>query len=201
MFNQLVLNKIMTYLGLQDLYNCSVVCKKFNEAFNNILLWKKKTQNLSQFTLDYIKRDIYVPQNTELDRLKSLYAIDYLSRRIPGDYFNESTLILPINSERITKFPLSVFLVTDLEYLKIKHSSIKRIPNHFDKMPLLERFTCKNSMVRELPEMPYVQLLNVKNNYFKDFNTVPKHITYLNIQHNLLENLKGIGENLVICVN
>ena len=46
-FNQLILNKILKNLDLNNIKSCSLVNKQFNKAFNMDILWN------SLFTIHY----------------------------------------------------------------------------------------------------------------------------------------------------
>jgi hypothetical protein len=168
---------------------------KFKRSFpyDELLLINNNIQILTSNSFDNIKtiRRINLQGN-------SLSYIDENLLRLLGNYLEELTLTGDdqINSlEFLTRYPLKKLRVLKLDHFNLNKIDLKTIFINMTKLEIVSLLSCQ---LIEIPNLPYIQILNLENNLFS--NTIFLSTTYqhLNLANNQISSIiLQANENLV----
>ena len=129
-FNNVTIFKIYGYLNINDLFNCSLINKQFNNIFNCDLLWK------NIITEQYINIDI-----DEIKKQYNIIKLKYIYRTIKDLLYLNKTLNLKktvkklinlqhlnLNYNKLQKIPKEIESLINLQYLNLYCNQLKKIP-------------------------------------------------------------------------
>jgi Leucine-rich repeat (LRR) protein len=116
-FNQVVLNKIYENLPLGDLFNCSLVNKKFNKGFNSSLIWE------SLFKRDY---------NENINDYKEILKMDN-NKSIFKTYFQLTIL------KKHLKLKENIKSLVNLRILHLDYNGLSTIPKEIGSLVNLQK--------------------------------------------------------------
>ena len=170
-FNNVTIFKIYNYLNIDDLFNCSLINKQFNNIFNCDLLW----QNI--IIEKYIDIDI--------DEIKKQYDIinfKCICKKIKDLLYLKKTL----NLNRTIKD------LINLQILFLDNKKLKEIPKEIRSLINLQTLYLYNNQLKEIPkEIPKEigSLINLKelhlhNNQLKEISKEIKSPINLHIIKN-----------------
>ena len=130
-FNNVTIFKIYNYLNINDLFNCSLINKQFNNIFNCELLWK------NIITEKYIDIDI--------DEIKKQYNVvnfKHICKKIIDLLYLNKTLNL---NKTVTDW-------INLEELNLSNNQLQEIPKEIGSLINLEELYLHNNKLQEIPK-------------------------------------------------
>jgi len=121
-FNNVTIFKIYNYLNLNDLFNCSLMNKQFNNIFNCDLLWKNIIiEKYSDIDID------------EIQKQYNIINLKYICKKITDLLYLNKTLnlnktvtdlinlkILNLNSNKLKEIPKEIESLINLRIIKIE---------------------------------------------------------------------------------
>ena len=135
-FNNVTIFKIYNYLNINDLFNCSLINKQFNNIFNCDLLW----ENI------IIKKYIDI----DIDEIKKQYNIinfKYICKKIIDLLYLNKTLNLnktvtdlinlqrlDLNNKKLKEIPKEIGSLINLQYLYLDNNPLKEIPKEIESL-------------------------------------------------------------------
>ena len=128
-FNNVTIFKIYNYLNINDLFNCSLVNKQFNNIFNCDLLW----QNI--ITEKYIDIDI-----DEIQKHYNIIKLKYVYKIIKD--------LLYLNKILNFKFNKTVKDLINLQYLNLINNRLQEIPKEIGSLINLKELILHNNQLQ-----------------------------------------------------
>ena len=179
-FNNVTIFKIYNYLNINDLFNCSLVNKQFNNIFNCDLLWNNIiTEKYIYVNIDEIKK------HYNIIKLKYVYKIIkdllYLNKTLN---LNKTVTDL-INLERLNVYSQlkeipEIGCLINLKWLDLDDIKLQKVPEEIGSLINLQYLFLDNNQLQEIPEeirsLIDLQYLNLNNNKLKE---IPKEIKSL----------------------
>ena len=133
-FNNVIIFKIYNYLNINDLFNCSLINKQFNNIFNCDLLWK---------TIITEKYEKYI--DVDIDEIKKQYNIinfKHICKKIKDLLYLNKTLNL---NKTVTE-------LINLRYLDLHSNLFKEIPKEIGFLVNLQYLGLRIGQLREIPK-------------------------------------------------
>lgn len=177
--------QILKYLPFNTIYICTQVCKAFNVAFHNKLLWKDLYQtnfgNYDVLINNYAITCKLYYIITEYRCQKSRYVINTYISNIGINFCNSDLNIIPtefgllvnlqkivLNKHNISVIPTEICRLPNLTTINVSDNRIKIIPTEIHNLTSLEKLDiCKNkikNMPIELYAMTQLVELDFSNN-------------------------------------
>ena len=135
-FNNVTIFKIYNYLNINDLFNCSLINKQFNNIFNCDLLW----QNI--ITKKYFDIDIdEIQKQYNIINFKYIYKIIidllYLNKTLNlnktvKDLINLKKLYL--DNRQLKEIPKEIGSLINLQTLYLHDNKLEEIPKELDNL-------------------------------------------------------------------
>ena len=126
-FNNVIIFKIYNYLNINDLFNCSLINKQFNNIFNCDLLWKniimKKYSNID---IDEIKKQYNIINFKYI--CKKIIDLLYLNKTLNLNQTVKDLInlkILNLNSNKLKEIPKEIESLINLQYLSFYNNQLK----------------------------------------------------------------------------
>jgi Leucine-rich repeat (LRR) protein len=132
-FNNVTIFKIYNYLSINDLFNCSLINKQFNNIFNCDLLWK------NIITEKYINIDIDID---EIQKQYNIINFKYIYKKIID--------LLYLN--KILNLNKTVTDLINLQYLYLNNNQLKEIPKEIGSLINLQELYFSNNQLKEIPK-------------------------------------------------
>ena len=160
-FNQLVLNKILKNLDLNNIKSCSLVNKQFNKAFNMNILWHGLFTNHYDESIDEYKKVF------DTDSYKSTYkkyiSLKYLKKTLNIDYTIielASLKSLDLRNKNLTSIPTEIGNLASLQILSLSNNSLTSIPEEIGDLASLQMldldFNNLTSITAEIERLSYL---------------------------------------------
>jgi Leucine-rich repeat (LRR) protein len=142
-FNNVTIFKIYNYLNINDLFNCSLINKQFNNIFNCDLLWKNIiTEKYSDINID------------EIQKQYNIINFKYICKKITDLLYLNKTLNL---NKTVTD-------LINLQKLSLSNNQLKEIPKEIGSLINLQCLFLHNNQLKEIPrEIGYLINLQVIN--------------------------------------
>ncbi len=154
-------------------------------------------ENLTSLGIHYNKLS-YIPKGiNKLVNLKTLYLLYNELTDLPklDRLLKLEELRLTFNTT-LTRFPASIFSLTNLQILEIDYSSIETIPDLFDKLPNLKQLDLQKNKIEILPpsigSAKSLTNLNLNYNHLKELPESIGKLSYLKelkVENNQLKKL------------
>jgi len=128
-FNNVTIFKIYNYLNINDLCNCSLINKKFNNIFNNDMLWAKLIMD--------IFGDIDI---NEIQEQYNITKLKYIYKKIKDLLYLNKTLNL---NETIKD-------LINLQTLSFSGNHLKEIPKEIGSLINLQILSLGNNQLKEI---------------------------------------------------
>ena len=170
-FNNVTIFKIYNYLNINDLFNCSLIDKQFNNIFNCDLLWKNIiTEKYSDVNID------------EIQKQYNIINFKYIYKKIKDLLYLNKTL----------KLNRMVTDLINLKELDLCDNQLEEIPKEIGSLINLQKLNLYNNQLKEIPKeigsLINLQILNLNHNQLKE---IPKEIESL-INLCVIKKLKNI---------
>jgi Leucine-rich repeat (LRR) protein len=141
-FNNVTIFKIYNYLNINDLFNCSLINKQFNNIFNCDLLWKNIiATKYSDINIDEIKKQYNIINFKYI--CKKIIDLLYLNKTLNlnktvKDLINLKKLYLSYN--QLKEIPKEIGSLINLQYLYLTNNKLKEIPREIGSLINLKIF-------------------------------------------------------------
>ena len=158
-FNNVTIFTIYNYLNINDLFNCSLVNKQFNNIFNCDLLWKN------------IIAEKYIDIDIDIDEIKEQYNIvnfKYSCKKIIDLLYLNKTLNLnrtvkdlinlkglSLHNNQLQKIPKEIGSLINLNALYLFNNKLQKIPKEIGSLIDLQTLDLTNNQLQEIPEELY----------------------------------------------
>ena len=160
-FNNVTIFKIYNYLNINDLCNCSLINKKFNNIFNNDMLWAKLIMdNYSDIDINKIQ------EQCNITKLKYIYKkikdLLYLNKTFNLNKTIESLInlqTLNLNNHQLKEIPKEIGSLINLNRLNLGYNQLKEIPKEIGSLINLQYLYLHDNKLKEIPK----ELCNLKN--------------------------------------
>lgn len=179
---------ILEFLNFDDLVNCFLVSKQFNEIVNNEIYWKSLTTN----DFDFMPCGINNYKNT----YKQYYSFDKFLLKKTKLNLSGTILLQGLYIRNLTTLPNQIGLLTKLKELNLSHNLLKTLPLEIGLLTQLDNLNVRNCNITGLPEtigcLTNIEILTFSKN---DLEKLPDSIgkltklKKLGINHNCLVSL------------
>ena len=195
-----IISYIYQFLNINDLYNCSVVSKKFNRTFYNNAHWITIFKNEYDENIEIYKKLFNLDNNLETVKKyiqihktkKSFFNSGYDDRNIALFYARQNLNMLP----GLEKLPVGICNLINLRALYLYKGYIKEVPKEIGKLynlETLELFANKiNNIPKEIGDLINLRTLRLDLN---SITKIPKEIgrlinlKLLYLQQNVIESI------------
>ena len=153
-FNNVIIFNTYNYLNINDLFNCSLVNKKFNNIFNCDLLWQNIiTEKYNDININEIQ------EHYSIIKLKYVYKtiIDlfYLNKTLNlnktvKDLINLKELNL--SCTQLQKIPKEIESLINLKKLSLSYNQLKEIPKEIGSLINLKQLDLQYNQIQEISE-------------------------------------------------
>ena len=181
-FNQLILNKIYTYLSLTDLKNCSLVNKNFSKAFDNNILWIFLLNKNYGDTDINVLRNIYSTNNHKIIYKKykdAIFIKNFFEINEEINFFIARTK-LNLNNSHLKSIPKEISSLISLRELSLLFNKLIIIPKEIGLLTGLEQLDLSHNKLTIIPkEIGLLTGLEQLDLYYNKLTTIPKEIGLL----------------------
>jgi len=127
-FNNVIIFNIYNYLNINDLFNCSLINKQFNNIFNCDLLWKNIIiKKYNDINIDEIQKQYNIINFKYI--YKKIIDLLYLNKTLNlnktvKDLINLKQLDL--NNKKLKEIPKEIGSLINLQYLDLYNNQLKK---------------------------------------------------------------------------
>src|ERR1700679_962020 len=134
---------IFTFLNVNDIITCSIVCKNFNNITRNERIWK------SLFTSKFkINCTIHYYDNYKLYTILNKFLMTWTYGNIN---IIRQKYVLNISSKSLSIIPKEIHLLTNLEQLFLHNNNIETIPIELYKLTNLKILNLSCNNLKKIP--------------------------------------------------
>ena len=184
---------IFLELDIQDILNCSLVCRIYHEASRSNRLWGPMLDK--KFTLHHL-----VNAKNNYKKYKACTQISaFLNKFGFGDYLNNpnvNIMELYLADEGLDQFPLGIYKIASITDLILEDNMIKYISPKIGQMTNLTELCLQGNILKTIPDK-LCNLTNLETLILDDNRLVALpdrignliNLKYLSMHNNLLEYL------------